>query len=59
MTAFSEDGGIRIIGCAVPVELANLTRAAAKKDMTSMSDLMRKALVTELKARGVLKEETA
>ena len=45
-----------IIGCAVPVEIARLTKDAARKDMISMSDLIRHAIVAELKSRGFIPE---
>ena len=59
MTTFDENQGIRIVGFAVPMDIAQATRAAAKADMTTMSDVMRRALVTELKQRGFLKAEAA
>jgi hypothetical protein len=53
MTIFDKSArGIKLVGCAVPMEIAEATREAARKDLTTMSDVMRKALVTELKNRG-------
>jgi hypothetical protein len=50
----NNDTAWRVIGFSVPPEIASATQAAAAKEMLSMSDLMRRALVTELKARGAL-----
>jgi hypothetical protein len=49
-----ENESTRIIGFAVPNELAAATRAAAEREFISMSDVCRRALVIELKARGLL-----
>ena len=57
MTTFDENQGIRIVGFAIPVEIAQATRAAAKADMTTMSDIMRRALIAELKNRGFLRTQ--
>ena len=60
MTVFDKSArGIKLVGCAVPIEIAEATREAARQDMTSMSDVMRRALLAELKQRGFLKVETA
>ena len=60
MTTFEKSTrGIKLVGCAVPIEMAEATREAARQDMTSMSDVMRRALLVELKQRGFLKAEPA
>ena len=48
--------GIKLVGCAVPMEVAEAIREAAHQDKLPMSDLMRQALEFELKKRGFLKE---
>ena len=59
MTTFDENEGTKIVGFAIPVKIAQATRAAARADMTTMSDLMRRALLAELKVRGFLPTEAA
>jgi hypothetical protein len=44
----------RLVGFYVPPAIAAATKAAADREMLSMSDICRRALVVELKARGFL-----
>jgi hypothetical protein len=54
MSETNNDTAWRVIGFSVPPEIASATQAAAAKELCSMSDLLRRALVVELKARGAL-----
>jgi hypothetical protein len=42
---------------AVPVSVAEATEAAAQQDLSSISYVCRRALVNELKRRGLLEQD--
>jgi hypothetical protein len=50
----SEEKCSRIVAFAVPVELAVAAQAAAANDLCSLSYVMRRALLKDLKERGLL-----
>lgn len=50
----NEEKGSRIIAFAVPVEVASATQAAATKDLCSLSYVCRRALLRDLRERGLL-----
>ena len=52
----NDDNTKRIIAFAVPVEMASATRDVAQKDLCSISYVCRRALLRELKERGLLTE---
>jgi hypothetical protein len=56
MTNNNESRSLRIIAFAVPVKVATATRAVADKDLCSLSDVCRRALLKDLKERGFLPE---
>jgi hypothetical protein len=55
----NDDNSKRIIAFAVPIKIAAATRAVAEKDLCSLSDICRRALVRNLKERGFLIEAEA
>jgi len=53
MTDKSVTEGMRRLAFAVPVSVAQATEAAAQQDLASISYICRRALVNELKSRGL------
>jgi hypothetical protein len=51
--------GMRRLVFAVPVSVAEATEAAAQQDLSSISYICRRALVNELRERGLLREKVA
>jgi hypothetical protein len=49
--------GMRGLGFAVPASVAEATETAAQQDLSSISYVFRRALVNELKSRGLLFEK--
>ena len=60
MTVFDNaTRGIKLVGCAVSMEIAEATRKAAAEEGVPMSHVMRLALLRELKARGFFQKTEA
>jgi hypothetical protein len=53
----SESEGMRRLVFAVPESVAEATEVAAQRDLTSLSYVCRRALVTALRERGLLPDE--
>ena len=51
-----ENEGLRRLVFAVPVSVAEATEVAAQQDLASISYICRRALVNELKSRGLLEK---
>jgi hypothetical protein len=56
MTNNDESRSLRIIAFAVPLEMASATRDVAQKSLCSISYVCRRALLRDLKERGLLPE---
>jgi hypothetical protein len=50
----AENRGTRVMAFAVPAAVALATKAAAARELTSLSDVCRRALVNDLRERGLL-----
>jgi hypothetical protein len=59
MTDKSVSEGTRRLVFAVPASVAEATETAAQQDLTSLSYICRRALVNELRERGLLQEKVA
>ena len=57
MSEKSENEGLRRLVFAVPVSVAEATELAAQRDLTSLSYICRRALVNDLRERGLLQEK--
>jgi len=56
MTDKSVSEGMRRLVFAVPASVAEATEVAAQQDLASISYICRRALVNELKSRGLLEK---
>jgi len=56
MTDKSVSQGMRRLVFAVPASVAEATEVAAQQDLASISYICRRALVNELKSRGLLEK---
>ena len=59
MTDKSVSEGMRRLVFAVPASVAEATETAAQRDLTSLSYICRRALVNDLRERGLLQEKAA
>jgi hypothetical protein len=57
MTDKSVSEGMRRLVFAVPVSVAEATEAAAQQDLASISYICRRALLADLRQRGLLTEK--
>jgi hypothetical protein len=55
----TESEGMRRLVFAVPASVAEATQVAAQRDLTSLSYICRRALINELRERGLLGEKLA
>ena len=54
-----ENEGLRRLVFAVPASVAEATERAAQRDLTTLSYICRRALVNDLRERGLLQEKAA
>ena len=59
MTDKSVSEGMRRLVFAVPASVAEATETAARRDLSSISYVCRRALVNDLRERGLLQEKVA
>ena len=59
MSDKSTGDGMRRLIFAVPASVAEATELAAQRDLTSLSYICRRALVNDLRERGLLQEKMA
>ena len=59
MSDKSTGDGMRRLIFAVPASVAEATELAAQRDLTSLSYICRRALVNDLRERGLLQEKVA
>jgi hypothetical protein len=57
MTDKIESEGMRRLVFAVPESVAEATEVAAQRDLTSLSYICRRALLNDLRQRGLLNED--
>jgi hypothetical protein len=59
MTDNSASAGMRRLVFAVPVSVAEATETAAQQNLSSISYVCRRALVNDLRERGLLPEKVS
>jgi hypothetical protein len=57
MTDKHDNEGVRRLVFAVPASIAEATERAAQEDLSSISYVCRRALVNDLRSRGLLEEK--